>query len=141
MHTPLTLSQTLKNAGSSTTKARMAVFTVLKDNHTPLSMAQLVSRLKDTANRASVYRSIELFESIGIVNKISTGWKYKLELSDLFLDHHHHLTCTQCAALINIEGDTHIEKDIAELTKKYGFVLKHHQLEIQGVCANCQKAK
>lgn len=132
------LHQQLKLGGFSTSKPRLAVFDALLHQE-PMTMTELVTKLDGTVDRASVYRTIELYEKLGVVQRLHIGWKYKLELSDSFHDHHHHITCTTCGKLVSIEGDTHIEKDITEIAERYGFTTLTHQLEIQGVCSNCSK--
>ena len=89
-------------------------------------------------DRASVYRAVDLFERLGIVQRLNTGWKYKLELSDKFAEHHHHLTCLRCGRTIAMnEGE--LEQLIGRLAEKHGFLPTAHQIEIQGLCAECQK--
>jgi Fur family transcriptional regulator, ferric uptake regulator len=131
------LEQQLKHAGHSITKQRMLVFDALYGQE-PLFMQEIISTLAKTVDRASVYRTIDLFEKLGIVQRLSIGWKYKFELSDTFHEHHHHMTCKACGKLIPLDGDSHIENDIADLARKHSFVITSHQLEITGLCAACQ---
>jgi Fur family ferric uptake transcriptional regulator len=101
-------------------------------------MQQVVTRSAGV-DRASVYRTIALFERIGIVQRLQTGWKYRLELSDSFHEHHHHATCIECGCTISLHEDAKLEQFLAELAQKYHFKLSAHQLELQGLCQNCQK--
>ncbi len=100
-------------------------------------MHALVERCEDI-DRASVYRAISLFEKLGIVERLQTGWKYKLELTDSFHDHHHHATCLQCGASIVLPEDAALEQQIVQIASIDGFRVMRHQLEIQGYCATCQ---
>lgn len=127
----------LKDAGYSLTKARLTVFTALEGQE-PLSMHQLVERARDI-DRASVYRAVELFEQLGIVQRLNIGWKYKLELADRFAAHHHHLTCTGCGRTTAIEA-ARLEIFIEQLARSYGFTPTAHQVELQGMCASCLQA-
>jgi Fur family ferric uptake transcriptional regulator len=132
-----TIATVLKKHDYSVTKPRQEVFNALVDSG-PLSMAQLTNKVRARIDRASVYRTVELFEKLGIVNRLQIGWKYKLELSDLFTDHHHHATCLQCGAVIALEEDERLEAGIHELAQNAGFTLSSHSLEIRGLCQNCQ---
>jgi len=38
-------------------------------------------------------------------NAWQIGWKYKLELSNAFQHHHHHLTCLQCGGVTPLPED------------------------------------
>jgi Fur family ferric uptake transcriptional regulator len=130
------LKSTLARSDASLTSPRLIVFKLL-DQSQPQSMADLVKASKGQLDRASLYRTINLFEELGIVNRISIGFKYKLELSDNFNHHHHHLTCVSCGRIINTEEDERLESLITQLAKKHNFHLSSHQLEIQGLCQNC----
>src|SRR5579859_5743980 len=98
------LSLTLHAQGQSLTRPRRIVFMALQKSE-PKTMQQLVSACAGQVDRASVYRSVTLFEKLGIVQRLQIGWKYKLELSDAFQRHHHHLTCLKCGQSIAFDGD------------------------------------
>ena len=127
----------LRDNGYSTTKTRQAVFAALS-SHKPLSMHELVERCSDI-DRASVYRSVALFEEIGIVHRLYTGWKYTIELSDRFGLHHHHATCSRCGKIISLEEDTALESALRRLADKHSFVISGHEIELTGLCNNCSK--
>lgn len=129
-------TRTLKDAGFSDTVQRRMVFGALIGKE-PMAMADIVASVRPDVDRASVYRTIELFEKLGIVHRIQYGWKYKLELSDTFHLHHHHITCLTCGKVTTIDGDTHIEEDIKFLGRTHGFTITGHQLELQGYCNAC----
>lgn len=135
---PATLKDTLSESGHSLTKARQNVFNALADSDA-LSMAQLVRKLEHKMDRASVYRTIDLFEKLGIVNRLQIGWKYKLELSETFAGHHHHATCTNCGRVIAFEESPELEAGIHELAKSLNFTLESHTLELRGLCPDCQE--
>jgi Fur family ferric uptake transcriptional regulator len=125
----------LKQNRQSVTKPRLAVFEALLGQE-PMSMHRLAEKVGE-ADRASVYRAIDLFERLGIVQRLNTGWKYKLELTDKFADHHHHLTCTNCGRTIAM-NETELEETISRLAARYRFKPTAHQIEIQGLCENCR---
>lgn len=124
----------LKQNGQSVTRARLAVFGALLGQE-PLSMPRLAERAGNV-NRASVYRAIELFERLGIVQRLNAGWKYRLELTDKFNEHHHHLTCLGCGRTIAI-NETELEQLITNLAASHNFKPSSHQIEIQGLCKDC----
>lgn len=129
------LTTILRANGQSITKARLAVFAALQGQE-PLSMHALVARVP-AVDRASVYRTVDLFERLGVVQRLNTGWKYKLELSDAFVAHHHHLTCTRCGRTIPM-NETALEAVIERLARAHNFKPVSHQIEIQGLCNTCQ---
>ncbi len=130
------LVKTLKGAGQSLTTARRTVFKALRTDE-PQTMHQLVAACPGV-NRASVYRTVALFERLGVVQRLQIGWKYKLELGEAFRPHHHHLTCLRCDKLVEIIEDRQLEARLHGLAGQQGFSMKAHQLEIQGLCAECR---
>lgn len=129
---------TLKRAGYSITKVRRQVFKALQGQD-PMTMHELVDYC-GKIDRASVYRTVALFEKLGIVERLQNGWKYRLELSDPFLEHHHHATCLQCGVSIDIPEDTRLEVRMYELADIIDFRLERHQLELHGYCKRCSRA-
>lgn len=131
------LQKILKDNGYSLTKPRLLVCNLL-DGHDPQSMAELIKKATGQIDRASLYRTVALFEKLGIVQRIYIGWKYKIELSDIFTHHHHHISCLNCGKIVAITEEDEIEQLIDNLASRHNFVAQKHQLEIRGLCPNCQ---
>lgn len=137
MTTPVNqLSAVLKRGHYSLTKPRRAVFATLQGQE-PQTMHELVARCRDI-DRASIYRTVALFEQLGIVHRLQMGWKYKLELTDAFSHHHHHLSCTQCGNITALPEDPALERRLQALAAQYNFTAQDHQLEIRGLCSHCR---
>lgn len=132
-----TLALSLKNRGYSLTAARTAVFGALSE-HGAATMRELISYCP-SINRASVYRTVELFEKLTITHRVHIGWKYKVELSDKFDHHHHHATCTRCGASIILNESPAFERAIKVLADSYRFSVSSHQVELFGLCVNCRE--
>src|SRR5688572_18155394 len=107
------LKSTLKQAGSSVTKSRSAVFTYLAQQG-PMYVGQLAESLEDQLDRATTYRTIELFEKLGIVNRIWHGFKHQVELSEIFTPHHHHARCQHCGRILDI-ASPELEAELAKI--------------------------
>lgn len=131
--------QILSSNGYRLTDAREATFKLLISPE-PQSISQILAQANGKVDRVSVYRNIDVFEKLGIVHRIYVGWKYKIELSDEFIAHHHHLSCLGCGKVIDIEDEKHIDDFIQEVAKKFGFTPRRHQFEVDGYCLNCQKS-
>lgn len=132
------LHKILKDSGYSITDARKTVCELLWGQE-PLSMHELSKRSEGQLDRASLYRTIALYERLGIVQRIYIGWKYKIELSDIFTHHHHHISCLNCGKIVAITEEDAIEHLISELAAKHGFTAQNHQLEVRGYCTSCKK--
>ncbi|HVX24639.1 MAG TPA: transcriptional repressor [Candidatus Saccharimonadales bacterium] len=135
----LQLQQHLKQYHASLTGARKTVFHALLDREA-MSMNELVELTAGQLDRATVYRTVELFVEIGIIQRLPIGWKYKIELTDTFNHHHHHLTCGRCGTVIPLAEDETLESRLSELAQLYQFKADSHQIEIRGLCLTCQKA-
>ena len=130
-------TQVLKKHHLSNTLSRRTLFAILVTRGEPLTMRQLVNAAAPTLDRSTVYRCIELFESIGIVNKVYTGWKYRVELSEAFTHHHHHFTCMVCGEIISFEETPAFTNFLTSTAQANNFQLKSHTLELRGTCKNC----
>lgn len=130
------LRKMLKERGFSTTYARKQVFEALLDKE-PQTMKQVVAACP-AIDRTSVYRTVNLFERLGIVKRMQIGWKYKIELAGSFHSHHHHLTCMHCGSTTPFEEDAQLETLLKNISDDNNFEMSEHQLEIQGLCKNCR---
>jgi Fur family ferric uptake transcriptional regulator len=131
------LQQALQKHGLSLTKPRKIVFGALQGNE-PLTMRELALACSEHIDRASLYRTVALFERLDIVQRLQIGWKYRLELSNTFQEHHHHLTCSICGKMTPLHEDDELEQRLQALALAHDFTAQDHQLEIRGVCADCR---
>ena len=127
----------LKNHGYSITDQRLLIFNLLLGQE-PLTMHELIERANNQIDRASIYRIIGLFDQIGITQRLNIGWKYRIELTDKFAQHHHHLTCLSCHRVIPINKDE-LEDFMSQLATAQKFTPIEHQVEIQGYCDRCSQ--
>ena len=129
----------LKKNGHQITTTRETMFRILL-NSEPQTMNEIILKAHGIVDRVSVYRNIDLFERLGIVHRVYIGWKYKIELTDAFTEHHHHLSCLSCGKIIDIQDHGDIDDFIKKITLKYNFMPRRHQFEIDGTCPDCQLA-
>lgn len=85
---------------------------------------------------ATVYRTLKLFAECGIAEERDFGAGQVLyELSHKG-DHHDHLICTSCGAIIEFE-DQVIEQLQKKVAQDHHFKITNHRLEIFGLCSKC----
>lgn len=130
------LTDVLKQNGYSLTKPRQTLFSALQSGK-PRTMRELTLDLSSVMDRASIYRTISLFEELGIVVRVQQGWKYKIELSDKFSPHHHHISCTKCGKTLSFNEPNGIEDILNDIASQSNFIHKNHSLEIYGICQEC----
>jgi len=119
------------------TPARLAVTEFLSNAKSPVDIEQIIKHLRAKnlkTNKVTVYRIVDLLHKKGIVEKLEFGeGKYRYEA---IKDHHHHLICTECGKIQDIEGDF-IEKLEKEIYKDKHFKVQRHVLEFFGICKSC----
>lgn len=129
-------TQLLRARDVNVTAVRLAIFKTLLKSDVPLKNGEVASRTP-SVNRASVYRTLELFDRLGVTTTLVRGWTPFIELAEPFKPHHHHLVCEKCGVITAITSEE-IEKSIHQLAKMHSFVPSSHHFEIKGLCENCQ---
>lgn len=129
--------ETLKKHRVSDTTSRLELFLILDNIHDPITMKHLVEIASPKLDRSTVYRTLDLFEKIGIATRVYNGWKYRIELSEAFSSHHHHMTCTKCQTIISFHESNVFEKELQKIASDHDFLAKSHSLEIKGLCKKC----
>lgn len=132
----LRFKKLLKSSGYFVTRPRMSLFGYLQ-KHPSLTIKELI-HLSKAYDQVTVYRNIDVFEKLGIINKLQLGWHTKIELSDIFYHHHHHLSCVRCARTWALKEDRTLESRISGIVAVRKFKIIDHQLEIRGLCPRCQ---
>lgn len=117
------------------TKPRQIVFAVLQTAETPLAIGDIIKRCQ-SIDRVSIYRTLDLFVKLGIVEAVPVGWKHCYELTSIFQAHHHHLYCTNCSSLIDVHSKK-LEELVAGIAAEYHFTAQEHKFEVSGICKNC----
>ncbi len=135
------LAERLRRKAHKLTGPRQAMLQVVRSQPHPLSIKEIHAALPPgDCDLATVYRSMHLLESMAIVKRFELGGTAaRFELVPEGDDgHHHHLVCTQCAQVVELEDCTitDLESRIAALN---GFKAVTHKLEFFGICPACQK--
>ncbi len=130
------LKSILKDSGYSLTSPRQLVFNELQQG--PITHTRLANAVIATVDRATVYRTLDLFERLGVVNRIWHGQKNQVELSEIFLPHHHHAVCQRCGTTVDIIS-TELEQLLARLARANEFLAVEHSVEINGYCSSCHR--
>lgn len=139
------LKDVLKEKGLKLTPQRRSVLDVIyenKGNH--LSTEEIYEMVKKKCPEiglATVYRSMQLFDQANIVYKHNFNdgrSRYEIILDE---DHqHHHLICTKCGIVIEVEEDL-LEYIEHEIENKYNFTIMNHNVKFYGHCNKCSTQK
>lgn len=125
------------------TKQREIIFNALKDadskHLTPEELFSIVHQEHKQVGIATVYRTLNIFEELGIVNKQEfTDSVNTYELITADNAHHDHMICTECGKIV--EEEILSNEDLSKLVNdRYGFDLSYYSLRIYGTCSECKE--
>jgi len=130
----------LKNHNYKITEQRRAILQILSEHnhHGLLSVERLYQetlKLYPKTNMSTVYRNLEILESLDLLYKIvndNGATSYKLICCN---EHHHHIICNHCGKTEVIDFcpiDT-----LKLLAKEKKFQLTAHKIELYGYCQDC----
>lgn len=125
----------LNDHGRRSTEAQYSILAYLQDQ-APVTTDQLRSDLEGNIPTTTIYRTLGSFRKMGIVRDVVIGGSRKIELTELFSPHHHHISCKQCGKTIDIH-DQQLERYLRHLATQRGFTQTEHSFEISGVCPEC----
>jgi Fur family peroxide stress response transcriptional regulator len=127
--------------GLTATHQRQVLYEVMQTMPGHPSPEEVYARVKKripAISLATVYKNIHLFVEKGVLKELSMHYgSLRVELNNF---HHHHMVCSHCKAITDIE-----EKDLGVLPALQelpgGFQVERYAIDVIGICAACQKAK
>ncbi len=136
------LLKNLQQKGERITAIRRVLVNVLEKTTRPLSVQDLLVKLKKSsidANKTTVYRQLETLLKYNLLREIRLADRsvlYELARED---DHHHHLVCLGCGEIDDVSFKDDVERQEKNILKTKKFKVARHSLEFFGWCAHCQK--
>lgn len=140
----------LQSGGYKLTTQRQAVLEVtIKNRDKHLSVEEIFAELKRADFRiglATVYRSMKLFEKIGLVRNMAAsdgGLRYQI-IDPQEEQEHHHLICEICGDVIDIQNTIDGSNYLLELFAREaffdkGFSITRQKIQFYGKCKKCSK--
>ena len=116
------------------TDQRKIIAKVMSDSNDHPDVAELykrVSKIDTKISIATIYRTVKLFEEVGIITKHDFKGR-KARYEQLSESHHDHLIDIKTGKIIEFV-DEEIEKLQKKVAEKYGYDLVDHKLELYGV--------
>ncbi|MDQ6883080.1 MAG: transcriptional repressor [Candidatus Dormibacteraeota bacterium] len=132
-------TEALHTSGYRLTMQRQIVWDSLRQAKKHLSADDLLGQIRKQYPRfnvATIYRSLEVLEELGLIKETRIGDRGYYELAEEGTDHYH-LVCDQCGSTLHIEGD-HLVPVLHHITEEHGFVVSSADLVVHGRCARCQ---
>jgi Fur family ferric uptake transcriptional regulator len=133
------LVDALEHSGNRITEPRRAVADLVaaRDGHfTAADLVDDAGRLHPGIGRATIFRALDLFASLGLVERVDLpGGEHAYVACDT--EHHHHAICTSCGRSLDVD-DGGLTAVLAAIAGRSGFRVTAHRLEIFGLCATCE---
>lgn len=132
------LAQLQKN-GYRLTGARIAVIETIQNSPralTPVEVFDQARKKYHALGLVSVYRTLEKLEELHLIQRVHQpqGCQAFIAASH---GHEHLLLCQNCGQVVFFEGDN-LDLLIQTISKKTGFVIHEHWLQLFGLCSACQ---
>ena len=139
MYTVSELAKILRDNGCKVTPQRLAVYDMLSlttEHPTAEMIYQKVKEQYPTMSFATVYKSVEIFSKLGVIQVLNTGedsFRYDAKTSE-----HPHIKCTKCGRVNDV---SHLDARAVEslVENETGFKVNGHQFYFYGICPDCQK--
>jgi len=133
----MSCSIVLKDKGYRLTPQRRMILDIIHAAEGHISADEILSRLEGKIsgiNKSTVYRTLELMESLNLVVRSEFGGVKVYHHSDE--GHHHHLVCKKCGREFHCDEAAFMPLK-QSLRKKLGFEadLSHHI--VRGLCRDC----
>lgn len=129
----------LESEGHKLTRLREVLIILFTQGH-PLLVEELVKQLKKQGilvHRTTLYRELEFLEKKQVITRVNVpGNKLRYEFADGH--HHHHVVCTQCRKIEDIELDNDADELEKLIKNKKNFSITRHALEFFGLCGTCK---
>ncbi|HAS73142.1 MAG TPA: transcriptional repressor [Clostridiales bacterium UBA8960] len=133
----------LKEAGYKLTPQRIAILNAIEENKglhlNTEEIYDLVKQNNPEMGLATVYRTLQLLEQLEVVSSLNLEdgcVRYEL-YSDEGQHNHHHLICSNCGRIIEVEGDLLDELE-DKIESEYDFKILDNKLKFYGVCSKCK---
>ncbi|MHB2153962.1 Fur family transcriptional regulator [Caldithrix abyssi] len=126
-----------RESNLSVTPQRLAIFKQIMDDHTHPSPEMVYKRVKEefpTISFATVYKTLETFEKIGVlavVTPIHNTVRY-----DSVTEPHHHLVCIKCKKVMDVFDENLNQLDIpADILQSNKLVA--YSVHFNVICSDC----
>lgn len=135
------IDQRLATAGLRWTKGRRAVVEAMGRASAPMSVPELQAVVGPAVPLSSLYRIITDLLDAKILIKLEFAEGFaRFELDEELASHHHHLVCTSCGGVADLELtdlEVTLGAAVKSIRRRTGFRATAHRLDFFGLCAGC----
>jgi Fe2+ or Zn2+ uptake regulation protein len=127
----------LRERGMRVTSQRILVHRALRELDRHLTADELLDAVSDRLPNVSlptIYATLDLFEELGMVRRVQRAGT---TLFDPRTDSHHHLVCTQCGSIEDVDSKLDTSA-IERAATRRGFDPERVEAVVHGRCAACR---
>jgi Fur family ferric uptake transcriptional regulator/Fur family peroxide stress response transcriptional regulator len=131
------LTAALRDSGHRVTSQRIVLHRVLAElgRHTTAEeLAGIAGARLPGLSLPTVYATLELFEDLGLVRRVSAGGS--AALYDPRTDEHQHFVCRRCGAVADVEAIVDAGA-VAGAARATGLAVEGVEVMLRGVCREC----
>ncbi|MDD4616092.1 MAG: Fur family transcriptional regulator [Alphaproteobacteria bacterium] len=130
----------LRKSGGRMTGVRREIVLKMAELGKPKTAYQILeaaNKKRSTKLSAiSLYRTLEFLIEAGVVLKLESKNAFELCLNGAPEHSHLIMVCDKCGQVREVHDDALAER-LVKTAKKNGHMLKHHAIELHGVCSDC----
>jgi Fur family peroxide stress response transcriptional regulator len=134
--------QRCRDNGLAFTFQRQVIYETLidsRDHPTPEMIYEHVRQRIPSISLATVYKNVKMFLDSGVLKEVTLHHgSQRLETN---LTPHHHLVCSSCRAIFDIEESAVEPVELPEAQLPDGFSIKQCRVEFVGLCKSCQAVR
>ncbi len=134
------LREALRERGSRLTPQRLAIYEHLRDTKSHPSAETIYGELKaryPSLSLNTVYQTLQVLDEIGLAQKLPV--ESREARYDGNATGHAHLICLECERIWDIDGEAlPAVSEIDRQAEKKGFKVVRNQVQVYGVCPDCQ---
>lgn len=124
------------------TSGRAQVVRLLEAAGGPRSAAELHTIVRSDVPLSSLYRTLTVLSDAGVLERTHGSAGLALfELAEWLRGHHHHVVCTECGAVEDVDVDLADEEYLGDLAERiastHGFIARGHRIDVEGICGRC----
>jgi Fur family transcriptional regulator, ferric uptake regulator len=137
----LSVAAKLQAAGQRYTPRRRALVDLLAGAGQPVTIPEILAADPSLA-QSSAYRNLAVLEHARVVHRLVTNEGFaRYELSEELTTHHHHLVCSSCGMVEDVEIPARLERSMERalslIADDTGFSAVSHRLDLIGICRSC----
>jgi Fur family transcriptional regulator, ferric uptake regulator len=135
--------QYLRDNNLKVTKERLMLLEELFNSAGHLDADSLLFQLRNESkrvSRATIYRTLDLLVQCGLARKSRLGREHYVYEKVTPGKRHDHMVCTGCGRIIEFY-DSELDERQRQVCLEHHFRPSFDSLQIQGLCAECQRSE